>query len=74
LQHYIWYVTSLAALYAKVASKNPTAGEDLAEMEKGLKDRLMELHPVLDTWMVRAMLRNVVATAGLPYRESVWVT
>jgi hypothetical protein len=74
LQHYIWYITSLSALYAKVASKDPTAGEDLAELEKGLKDRLMELHPVLDTWMVRAMLRHVVASAGLPYRESVWVT
>jgi hypothetical protein len=74
LCHYIWYITSLADLYAKVSQKDSQVTEALAAFEQGMKDRLMELHPVLDTWMASAMVRHVVASAGLPYREKIWVT
>lgn len=71
-RHHAWYAGQLARLYTAVTRQDPAAGEELARLESGLNERLMELHPVLDTWMVRGMARHIVGCAGLRYREKIW--
>jgi hypothetical protein len=73
LGRYVGYVAALADLYAQVVRREGAATDALARFERGLEEHLMELHPVLDTWMVGAMVRHVVASAGLPVRDRIWI-
>jgi len=73
LRYYLDYVADWARLASQVAARDGGATEALSRFERRWEARLMEVHPVLDTWMVRALLRHLVASAGLPVRERIWI-